>query len=194
MSTETTAPASTTAMAQGRRADSARRRQRVPSALNDAVNHGAEITVNGVASRAGVDRTFLYRHRDLLEQVHAAEAQPPDAAGIGPAVSRASLQADLLAAQHRSVRMAARIQQLEARRPSCSASRPGANPDSAHPRTSTSSNSALPSSNKRPSTCGYNWRNATKNVGYSGKPAASCPGWPTQTRFICVLEVQVKSR
>jgi hypothetical protein len=104
-----------TAMVQGRRADSARRCQRVLKALNDAVNDGEEITVSGIASRAGVDRTFLYRHRDLLEQVHAAEAQPRNTAGIGPAVSRASLQADLLAAQHRCARMAARTQQLETR-------------------------------------------------------------------------------
>jgi len=35
--------------------------------------------------------------------------------GIGPAVTRASLQADLLAAQQRCTRMAARTQQLETR-------------------------------------------------------------------------------
>jgi chromosome segregation ATPase len=62
-----------------------------------------------------VDRTFLYRHRELLEQVHAAAARPPAASGAGPAVSRASLQADLLAAQQRCVRMAARTQHLETR-------------------------------------------------------------------------------
>jgi hypothetical protein len=105
----------TNAMADGRRADSARRRQRVLKALSDAVNDGEEITVTGIASRAGVDRTFLYRHRDRIEHVHAAEAQPRNAAGLGPAVSRASLQADLLAAQQRCARMAARAQQLETR-------------------------------------------------------------------------------
>jgi transposase-like protein len=113
MTTHTSAP--TPAMAQGRRADSARRRQRVLNALNDAVNHGEEISVSGIARRAGVDRTFLYRHRDLLEQVHGVEAQPPNTASVGPAVSRASLQADLLGAQQRCARMAARVQQLEKR-------------------------------------------------------------------------------
>jgi Family of unknown function (DUF6262) len=113
MTADTLTPA--TAMVQGRRADSARRRQRVLKALKDAVTAGEEITVSGIASRAGVDRTFLYRHRDLLEQVHAAEAQPRNTAGVGPAVSRASLQADLLAAQHRCARIAARTQQLETR-------------------------------------------------------------------------------
>lgn len=64
---------------------------------------------------AGVDRTFLYRHRDLLAQLHAAEAQPRNAAGIGPTASRACLQADLLAAQQRAARQAARVHQLEKR-------------------------------------------------------------------------------
>jgi polyhydroxyalkanoate synthesis regulator phasin len=100
------------AMAEGRRADSARRRQRVLKALNAAATSGEEITVSSIARLAGVDRTFLYRHR---EQIHALEAQPPSAPGTGPAVSRASLQADLLAAQQRAARLAARVQQLEHR-------------------------------------------------------------------------------
>jgi hypothetical protein len=116
MSTDNTgARTATTAMTQGRRADSARRRQRVLTARDAAVNHGEPVSVSGIARAAGVDRTFLYRHRDLLEQTHAAEAQPPGTPGGGPAVSRASLQADLLAAQHRCARMAARAQQLETR-------------------------------------------------------------------------------
>lgn len=102
------------AIAQGRRADSARRRQRVLNTLNDASNDG-EISVSGIARRAGVDRSFLYRHTDLLEQVHTLEAQPPNTAGVGPAVSRASLKTDLLNAQQRTARLAARIHQLEQR-------------------------------------------------------------------------------
>jgi chromosome segregation ATPase len=102
------------AMAQGRRADSARRRQRVLKALNDATNDGNEISVSAIARRAGVDRTFLYRHRDLLEQVHLLEAEPPNTQ-TGPAVSRASLQADLLNAQQRFTRLNSRVQQLEKR-------------------------------------------------------------------------------
>lgn len=96
----------------GRQADSARRRDRVAAAISTAAAAGQEISVAGIARAAGVDRTFLYRHRDLLEQVHASQAQPP-ATGTGPAVSSASLQADLLNAQHRAGRMAARVQQLE---------------------------------------------------------------------------------
>lgn len=103
-----------TAMVNGRRADSARRRERVTTALADAVHAGEEISVSSIAAKAGVDRTFLYRHRDLLDQVHAAETQP-HGDDAGTAVTRASLHADLLAAQQRCTRIAARTQQLETR-------------------------------------------------------------------------------
>jgi hypothetical protein len=55
-------------MLNGRHADSARRRQRVIAALDRAA---AEISASGIARAAGVDRTFLYRHHDLLEKIHA---------------------------------------------------------------------------------------------------------------------------
>lgn len=103
------------AMVAGRRADSTRRRQRVLAAIGTAIKDGAEVSVTDIARRAGVDRTFLYRHRDLLEHIHTAEIQPPDKPEIGPQVTRASLQTDLLAAQQRCTRMAARTQQLETR-------------------------------------------------------------------------------
>ena len=66
-------------MQAGRQADSARRRQRVIAAINQAGAAGTEISVSGIARAAAVDRTFLYRHRDLLEQIHALEAAPPAA-------------------------------------------------------------------------------------------------------------------
>ena len=114
-STNANARGATRAMAEGRRADSARRRERVLTALRAAINNGDQVSVSGIARAAAVDRTFLYRHHELLEQVHAAAAQPPRASGAGPAVTRASLQADLLAAQQRCTRMAARTQQLQTR-------------------------------------------------------------------------------
>jgi hypothetical protein len=104
------------AMAQGRQADSARRCQRVLAALNQATATGVEISVSGIARAAGVDRTFLYRHPDLLAQLHALEATPPATGNnTGPAVTRASLQADLLAAHERGVRLHSRVQHLEGR-------------------------------------------------------------------------------
>jgi hypothetical protein len=110
------APPRASAMAKGRQADSARRRQRVTAALSKAVADGAEITVAGIARAAGVDRTFFYRHRDLLAQLHALEAAPPaTVSSNGPGVSRASLQTDLLAAGERAARLHSRVRQLEKR-------------------------------------------------------------------------------
>lgn len=106
----------TAAMMQGRQADSARRRQRVIATLNKATADGTEISVSSIARAAGVDRSFFYRHRDLLARLHALEAAPPTTnAAAGPLVTRASLQADLLAAHERTARLAAHIRQLEKR-------------------------------------------------------------------------------
>jgi chromosome segregation ATPase len=110
----TTTNARVAAMAEGRRADTARRRQRVIKALNDNAAHGEDLTVAAIARTAGVDRTFLYRHRDLLGQVHAMAAQLPTS-GNSMTPSRASLQADLLAAQQRAIRLHTRVRQLEQR-------------------------------------------------------------------------------
>ena len=74
------------------------------------------VTRLGLFREASVDRAFLYRHRDLLSKIHALEAAPPAVGGTAsPAVTCASLQADLLAAHERAVRLNARIRQLEKR-------------------------------------------------------------------------------
>ena len=114
--TSTSQPAvNTTAMMQGRQADSARRRQRVIAALNRASTEGGtEISASAIARAAGVDRSFLYRHRHLLAQIHTAEATPPTV-DSAPTVTRASLHADLLAANERALRLTGRIRQLETR-------------------------------------------------------------------------------
>ena len=167
-------------MTKGRQADSARRRQRVAAAISKAAAGGAEISVSSIARAAAVDRTFLYRHRDLLGKIHALEAAPPAAGeGPGPAVTRASLQADLLAAHERAARLNACVQQLERRLSERSASRPGANPGSARPPTSTPSPRRSPASNSRPSTCGSRQKNATRNSPQPGQPTAS--SWPSST-------------
>jgi hypothetical protein len=104
------------AMSKGRQADSARRRQRVIAALDKAAADGTEISVSAIARAAAVDRTFLYRHHDLLGKVHAHQTAPPGTGKTsGPAVTRASLQADLLAAHERAARLSTRVRQLEKR-------------------------------------------------------------------------------
>ncbi|MFG2943176.1 DUF6262 family protein [Streptomyces sp. NPDC048282] len=104
----------TSNMIEGKQADSARRRERVVKALDAILRTGGDITVSGLARAARVDRSFRYRHRDLLERVHAA-ATTPVAEGRRSAVTRASLQADLANALERNTRLAARVRQLEKR-------------------------------------------------------------------------------
>ncbi len=103
------------AVAQARRAHSARCRQRVIKALSNAVANGEEITVSAIARQAGVDRSFLYRHRDLHAQIIAKAAEPPASPAGGPAVSRASLSADLAAAPERAARLTQHNRQLQQR-------------------------------------------------------------------------------
>ncbi|WP_218007746.1 DUF6262 family protein [Nocardia vinacea] len=114
-STRTQHTTSTRPMLDGRRDDSMRRRQRVTAILDKAAADGEQISTSAIARAAGVDRTFLYRHRDLLEKIHALQADPTTNGGTGPAVTRASLQADLLAAHERAARLNTRIQHLEKR-------------------------------------------------------------------------------
>ena len=103
-------------MREGRQSDSARRRQRVLAALERSAAEGAQIIVSAIDRAAGVDRSFLYRHRDLLAKLHALAAEPPTTSDRAtPAVTRASLQADLLAAHERAARLHARVQHLERR-------------------------------------------------------------------------------
>jgi hypothetical protein len=171
-----TASPRTAALARGRQADSARRRQRVIAALDKAAADGTEISVSGIARAAAVDRSFLHRHRDLLNKIHALEAAPPLAGdATGPAVTRASLQADLLTAQERAVRLNARIQQLEKPCLKPWASRLDAPPASGEAPTWTIPASKPPACTSRTSACASRSKNATKN----SAPTAS--SWPSST-------------
>jgi chromosome segregation ATPase len=105
----------TRSMLDGRRDDSMRRRRRVLAAIDQAAAAGDRLSASAIARAAAVDRTFLYRHPDLLEKIHALQADPVSDEHTGPAVTRASLQADLLAAHQRAARLDARIRQLEQR-------------------------------------------------------------------------------
>ena len=158
----------------GRQADSARRRARVAAAISTAAAAGQEISVSSIARAAAVDRTFLYRHRDLLGKIHALEAAPPAAGqAAGPAVTRASLQAGLLAAHERAARLNAQVRQLENACPRHSANKPGASPASTRPQTSARSTTRSASSNSRPPTCGSSSANATTSSPPPAPPTAS---------------------
>jgi hypothetical protein len=103
----------TAAAIMGRRSDTHRRRERVLAALSEALGTGTSVSAADIARRAGVDRSFLYRHRDLIEHLHTIQSQPSDDPTRGPTSSRASLIADLAAAHHRAKRLADTVQQLE---------------------------------------------------------------------------------
>jgi hypothetical protein len=75
--------------------------------------NGEAVTVSALARRAGVDRSFLYRHPDLLAQAHASAVQPTPGGATAP--GRASLQADLLAANDRCRRLSDQVRVLEHR-------------------------------------------------------------------------------
>ncbi|WP_329416308.1 DUF6262 family protein [Nocardia vinacea] len=82
-------------------------------ALTTARTEGTEISVSAIARAAGVDRSFLYRHTDLLAQVHTAQTTPlPCAPNMSP-VTRESLKADLANAGQRIARLAGHNKQLE---------------------------------------------------------------------------------
>jgi hypothetical protein len=101
-------------MLAGRQADSARRRQRVITILDRAAAGDGETSISGIARRRSRPHLLLPAPRPAA-RIHALEAAPPAASAPGPAVTRASLQADLLAAHERTARLATRIRQLEQR-------------------------------------------------------------------------------
>jgi len=167
-------------MLDGRHADSARRRQRVIAALDRTVAEGAEINVAAIARAAGVDRSFLYRHRELLEKIHALAAEPSTTSqSAGPAVTRASLQTDLLAAHERAARLNTRVQHLEKRLSDALGEHAWRESGLGTPPTSTPSTSRSPTSSSRPSIYACNSPNATTT---SPPPAPrTASSWPVST-------------
>ncbi|WP_234334036.1 hypothetical protein [Streptomyces viridochromogenes] len=104
----------TTPMHDGRQASTGRRRQRVQDAIATAVRDGTPLTASAIARAAGVDRTFLYRYRDLLQDVHLAGTQAVGRPqGSEPVVTSESLKADLANANARAARLASRVKHLE---------------------------------------------------------------------------------
>jgi hypothetical protein len=106
----------TTALADARRRDVARRRQRVHQALAEMRAQAAEITISSAAARARVHRSFIHRHPDLRAAVIAAAEDPSvgGPAGVG-AVSRRSLLADNANLRERSRRLEQHARSLEGR-------------------------------------------------------------------------------
>ena len=71
--------------------------------------------MSAIARTAGVDRTFLYGHLDLLSQVHLAQERPAGAGNGGPAAAGPRCWRTRPTPRARSPRQAARVRQLEAK-------------------------------------------------------------------------------
>jgi hypothetical protein len=170
----------TQAMLDGRHADTARRRQRVLTVLDRARTEGAEISASGIARAAGVDRTFLYRHRDLLEKIHALATEPlATNEGTGPAVTRTSLQADLLAAHERTGRLHARVQHLEKRLSEALGEQAWRESGLGAPDDIDALKQQITRLEHRSSTCVSNSPNATRTSPPPAPPTAN--SWPVST-------------
>ena len=163
-----------TAMTKGRQADSARRRQRVITAISQATAAGTEISVSGIARTAAVDRTFLYRHRDLLEKIHALEAAPPAGTGT-PARASPARPCKPISSPPTNAPCGSPPAPASSKNgsPKRSASKPGVNQGSAHPPTSTPSTRKSPTSNSKQPTCSSSSTNATRTSTQPAPPTAS---------------------
>lgn len=99
-------------LVRARRDDTARCRQRVLDVIVGSPESLSELSVAAIARAAGVHRSFLYRHADLLAAALTHIASPPTAPG-GTQVSRTSLLADLANAAERNARLTRQITDLE---------------------------------------------------------------------------------
>lgn len=91
----------------GRRADADRRHKRVLATITAAINAGtsSELSAAAVARAAGVHRSYLYRHPELLDLLHQAAPTPPSTSPDGDHVTAMSLRADLAHARDRARRV-----------------------------------------------------------------------------------------
>jgi len=102
-------------LARGRRDGNDRRHQRVLTTITNTTTAVREVSVAGIARAAGVHRSYLYRHPDLLDLIHHAATEQSPQPGPVDEVSKASLMADLAHARARAARAETTTRQLEAR-------------------------------------------------------------------------------
>ena len=105
----------TTDTSRGRAADLARRHAKVIRTIDEAATRGADLSVAAIARLASVDRSYLYRHRDLLAHLHVVQTSANVPPGTSSAASRESLRTDLANCAERNNRLRSRVQQLERR-------------------------------------------------------------------------------
>jgi Family of unknown function (DUF6262) len=87
---------------------STERRDAVTAAIRKLDRSGEPVTVAGVAAVAQVDRSYIYDHRDLLEEIRQRRTTMPAKLSPRPAADRAtiaSLQARLTSAHEEIARL-----------------------------------------------------------------------------------------
>jgi hypothetical protein len=97
---------------------SAQRRNAVLNAIRQLDRAAHPVTVAGVAALAGVDRSYIYDHPDLLEQIRQQRGTTPVKLAPRPVAERstlASLQARLASAHDEITRLKAENRKLRDR-------------------------------------------------------------------------------
>lgn len=104
-------------LTESRRRDTVTKRAAVTAALRDLQREERPVTRRAVIARAGVHRNFLYRHKDLADQIDQAandhHRQPPHTSA--DRVSHGSLLTDLTIARHRIRGLQQQVHTLEHR-------------------------------------------------------------------------------
>jgi len=98
------------ALAAFQRQRSAQHRDAVTAAIRQLDRGAQPVTVAGVAALAGVDRSYIYGHPDLLEEIRTRRSTTPSKLAPRPAADRAtiaSLQARLASAHEEIARLKA---------------------------------------------------------------------------------------
>jgi Family of unknown function (DUF6262) len=97
---------------------SVERRCAVIAAVHKLDRGGQRVTVAGVAALAGVDRSYIYDHPDVLEEIRGLRSATPVKLAPRPAADRAtlvSLQARLTGAHEEIARLKAENRKLHDR-------------------------------------------------------------------------------
>jgi hypothetical protein len=106
------------ALAAFQRQRSAQRRTAVIGAIRQLDRAAEPVTVAAVAARAGVDRSYIYDHPDLLEEIRRRRTTTPAKLAPRPAADRAtiaSLHARLTGAHEEIARLRADNRKLRER-------------------------------------------------------------------------------
>jgi hypothetical protein len=106
------------ALAAFQRQRSAQRRNAVTAAIRKLDRAAQPITVAAVAGLAGVDRSYIYDHPDLLEEIRQRRTTMPAKLAPRPVAERstvASLQARLRSADEEIARLKAENRRLHER-------------------------------------------------------------------------------